>query len=90
MVKLYLEYSRLCGPRKKRLILSRHILSFSLKDPYKLQREPKVKIRGDAARKFGFNAELNNSHEMGLLKGTYLSIKSVFNEINWEVFVHKF
>ena len=27
---------------------------------------------------------------MGLLKGTYVSIKSVFNEINWEVFVDKF
>ena len=55
-----------------------------------MQHEPKVKIRGDAARKFGFNAELNNLHEMGLLKGTYLLIKSVFNEINLEVFVEKF
>ena len=55
-----------------------------------MQREPKVKIRRDAARKFGFNAELNNSHEMGLLKGAYLSIKSVFSEINWEVFFDEF
>ena len=70
--------------------MSLHILTFLPKDPKKLQREPKIKIRADAARKFGFNAELNNSHEMGLLKGTYLSIKSVFNEINWEVFVDKF
>ena len=43
----------------------------------------------DAARKFGFNTELNNSHEMGLLKRTYLSIKIVLNEINWEVFINK-